>query len=488
MRRLTAVVLAIALVACAPATQRAYVAPTNQTVVSTTEEHQADPPAHLIYVENRSTVDVKVFAITLTDCENVNVQCGVRQMNTRIPADGRQIVVRIEPKNRSLGFHYRFGFSWHADSSGARAALNALATAGDSGSRVRLAAIQHSDSLRNAEEGPRYNELSRSDFTILAPRIVAMRAYPESLVVTPGTRTSIEKIRLLMLDNQGTVLGQTRWIGWRATRGAAEFEPPNMILARRVGRSVIHLNLAPEPEKMLAAPLPDLELPVIVAFPPDPTAPVFEGRALDADGKKPLACVRVALEDSAQNVVARDRSSPQGTFFLTAPRAGTYRVRVETRGWAPVYGPSEVAKEGEEKQHEYVVGFTDQMLTGSREEEFEHARPTVLSMAPTSEPSRPTKKSAAAQPIVSGVTLGGSESMPILGIIGHAPAGTMWTQLVVDSTGHVDIGSVTLPSGTDQRNLTSLTSVLPRLRFAPARDAGKPVCELLRMQVNFQAR
>jgi hypothetical protein len=78
--------------------------------------------------------------------------------------------------------------------------------------------------------------------------------------------------------------------------------------------------------------------------------------------------------------------------------------------------------------------------------------------------------------------------MPILGIIGHAPAGMMWTQLVVDSTGHVDIGSVTLPSGTDQRNLTSLTSVLPRLRFAPARDAGKPVCELLRMQVNFQAR
>jgi hypothetical protein len=86
------------------------------------------------------------------------------------------------------------------------------------------------------------------------------------------------------------------------------------------------------------------------------------------------------------------------------------------------------------------------------------------------------------------VTLGGSESMPILGIIGRAPAGTVWTQFVVDSTGHVDLGSVTMPAGTDPRNLTSATSVLPRLRFTPAREAGKPVCELLRMQVNFSAR
>jgi hypothetical protein len=78
--------------------------------------------------------------------------------------------------------------------------------------------------------------------------------------------------------------------------------------------------------------------------------------------------------------------------------------------------------------------------------------------------------------------------MPILGIIGRAPAGTVWTQFVVDSAGHVDLGSVTMPAGTDQRNLTSAISVLPRLRFVPARDGGKPVCELLRMQVNFSAR
>lgn len=483
MRRLAILALPAAL-ACAPATQRAYVAPTSQTVVSTTEEHQADPPAHIIYIENHSTVDVRVFAISLTDCENVNVQCGVKQMNLRVPADGRQMAVRIEPKNRAQGYFYRFGFSWHADSD-SKAALNALASAGDSSARVKLASMQHADSLRNAEEGPRYNELSRSDFSILAPRVASMRAYPESLVVAPGTRTNIEKVRLLLLDDQGTVLGQTRWVSWRVSRGAIGFEPPYTMVARHPGRATIRFSLAEEPQKMIPTHVNDVEYPVTVAYPPDPNAPVFEGRALDADSKKPLACARVALEDSAQNVVARDRSSTQGTFVLNAPRAGTYRVRVEAKGWAPVYGPSELANEREERQHEYVVRFTEQMLMSpfmEHEDEFDHAHPAALAMIPR------TTNQKSMQPIVSNVTLGGSESMPILGIVGRAPTGTVWTQFVVDSTGHVDIASVTMPTGTDQRNLTSATSVLPRLRFSPARESGKPVCELVRMQLNFSAR
>jgi hypothetical protein len=64
----------------------------------------------------------------------------------------------------------------------------------------------------------------------------------------------------------------------------------------------------------------------------------------------------------------------------------------------------------------------------------------------------------------------------------------MWMQFVVDSTGQVDSKSIILPLGTDQRALTSVTQVLPRVRFSPARDEGKPVCELLRMQVNFSNR
>jgi Carboxypeptidase regulatory-like domain len=478
-------------VACAPAAQRAYVAPSYETIVSTTEQHEANPPSHIIYIENHSTVDVRVFAIQLTNCENVNVRCGVQQMNLRVPAEGRTMAVRIGPNSPTQRWNYSFGFSWHADTSYGKAALNALASAGDTAARVRLAAIQHRDSLRRAETGPHYNELSKSDFTVLAPKIAAMRADPESLVVVPGEHVSIERIRLILLDNQGMVLGQTRWVSSMVMRGAIELEPPYTIVARRLGRGTIRFRLADEPRKMIATPLPELEFPVIVAYPPDPNAPVFEGRALDAESKAPLACARIALEDSSQNVVARDRSTSQGTFSLIAPRPGTYRVRVETPGWAPVYGPSELANDGDEKQHEYLVKFSEQMLMGRFHppaDGFEDARPTALSMRPEAKAPRKGQRSSASQPIVSGVTLGGSESLPILGIIGKAPPGTSWMQFVVDSTGHVDTSSITLSAGADPKSLASVQSVLPRLRFSPARDAGKPVCELLRMQVNFNSR
>lgn len=484
---------AILVVGCAPATQRAYVAPSYATIVSTTEEHEADPPTHIVYVENHSTVPVRIFAISLTNCENVKVTCGVRQTNLRLDPDRREVVIRIEPKNRGQGFHYNFGFSWHVDSASA-IALAALAQAGDSGARVRLAAMQHADSLRRAETGPHYNELSQSDFSVLGPRVASMRAIPDSLVVVPGERTSIERIRLLLLDKQGTVLGQTRWVSWRIMGGmnaAVQFEPPATLVAKRPGRTTIRFSLAQQAQQLIPTPVNDVEYSVVAAYPPDAHAPVFTGRAVGADGKTPLACAAVALEDSAQNVVARDRSGSTGTFVLVAPRTGTYRVRVEAPGWAPAYGPSELAKADEEKQRQYVVQFTEQMLSfrGTRSaDDVEHARPVSLVTPVLEARSGTRRKSGGDQSLVGAVTLGGSETMPILGIVGRAPSGTSWMQFVVDSAGRVEPGSISLPADTSAKRLASAKAMLPRVHFAPARDGGKAVCELLRMQVNFSAR
>ena len=468
------------LVACAPPTQHTYIAPSRETVVSTTEVHDANPPTHLIYVENHSTVPVIVFAIMLTDCENVRMQCGARQMNTRLDAGGRSQVARIQPENRERAMGYRFSFSWRADTSYGTSVLTALAETGDSSARVRLAAMQHADSLRRAEEGPHFNELTKSDFSMIAGRVARMNAYPESLVIAPGERTSIERIRVLLLDNAGSVLGQTRWFRYQIGSGPVQFTPPVTLVGKRPGRTVIRFALADEAQKLLGAPVADLVYPVVVAYAPDPHAPTFEGLAVDADTKTPLACAAVALEDSAQNVVARSRTSEHGTFSLLSPRPGTYRVRVETPGWEPVFGPTELAKADEDRQHQYVVKFAERMLTPRYmrdPDEVEHARPVSMRM-----------EASARKSIVSNVTLGGSEAMPILGIVGRAPVGTMWMQFVVDSTGQVDPKSITLPPGTDQRAVTSVTQVLPRVHFSPARDEGKPVCELLRMQVNFSNR
>jgi len=51
---------------------------------------------------------------------------------------------------------------------------------------------------------------------------------------------------------------------------------------------------------------------VRVAYPGDPHAPTFSGVAVDADRRTPLACADVALEDSAENVVARGRTGGSG--------------------------------------------------------------------------------------------------------------------------------------------------------------------------------
>jgi hypothetical protein len=486
------------LVACAPPAQHTYVAPSYQTIISTTEESQGSPPTHVIYVENRSTVPVIIFALRLENCENVNVSCGVHPSNIKLDAGRREVVERVGAKNTSQGFGYNFSYSFRVDTSYGTKVLGALAEAGDTSARVRLEAQQHADSLRRAETGPHYNDLTRGDFAVLAPRIASMRAYPDSLVLTPGEHVSIERIRLLLLDSTGSVLGQTRWLRWQLSAGALQFNPPRDLVARRPGRSIIRFSLAEDAQKLIPTQINNVEYPVIAAYVISAHSPTFEGLVRDADTKAVLACASVALEDSAENIVARQRSTADGIFSLPAPRPGTYRVRVETPGWAPAYGPSEVAKPDEDRQHQYVVKFTEQLLGYSsyamNGDEIKHARPVALSTIPagTSGASRgkATKKSggAASENLATAVTLGGSESMPILGIVGPAPVGTSWMQFVVDSTGHVEPGSITIPGDTASRHLTSVTNILPRVRFSPAREGGRPVCELLRMQVNFSGR
>ena len=476
--------LALTLGACSSATtQRAYVAPSSETIISDTEVRQADPPTHLIFIENRSTVPVRVFSLSLTSCENIKQLCGPKRANLRVAPGERSLALRIEPDNSHRAFSYYFGFSWHADSAGA-AALNALASSGDAGSAERLASTRRADSIAKAQGGPRYRELTRDDFTALAGRAVSLQAEPESLLIAPGEETSLERLQLLLIDEQGRVVGRTRWVEWSVPGlGVADFLPPDRIIARRPGRMVLRFRLASEAAQSLRTEAMDVEVPIVVAYRIDPHAPTFAGRAVDADSKTPLACVRVALEDSVQNVVISSRTDATGAFYLGAPHTGTYRVRVEMHGWMPAYGPNEVGAADETKQGEYQVRFTEQLLTprtqyGREVEDFQHAQPVAVR----------NEVGARSTSLVQGITLGGSESTPILGIIGRIPPMTTWMQFVVDSAGRVDKGSILIPPGASASAKTSVESVLPRVRFAPAREQGTPVCEMLRMQVNFSPR
>lgn len=482
--------VALALAAPAASAQNRYIAPTRETVVSTTEESSGDAPVHLIYVENRSTVPITVFSVSLTRCENVRGSCSPRPMRLRVRPGRRELAIRVEPANREQAFGYSFGFGWNADSAGL-IALGALASNGNTHAQEQLAAIRRADSLDRAGVGPRGSEMTRDEFGALAGRALRLRPTPDSLVLVPGERSSMERIGVFVVDSQGAVVGRTRALRWQVPYATAlQFAAPDQLVARSPGRAVLRFELADEAQQLVGRPVAAIEVPVRVAYPNDPHAPTFAGVAVDADRRTPLACTDVALEDSAANVVAQARTDAAGAFRLAAPRAGTYRVRAEAYGWAPVYGPPVLARADATVSDELPVRFAERLLAArspwTDQGEFQHASPAAVATGPIGVVTRTSGARAASVPVVSGVTLGGSESFPVLGIIGRAGVGTTWMQFVVDSTGHVDARSLLLPPDTPAASIASVRATLPRIRFAPARAAGQPTCELLRMQVTFR--
>ena len=491
-RALAASFTSLVVAACAPATNKTYVAPTRLTIVSSTEEAQGPPPSHMIYIENRSTVPVTVFSVTLSGCENVKQQCSPRPAKIRIPPGRRELAIRVEPTNVDRGFGYQFGFSWNADSAGVNA-LTALAANGDTRAQGRLTAMQRADSLER--EGGGIRELSRDDFAALAGRVASLRVRSDSLLIEPGEKFDIDRLAILVADSQGVILGRTHWVRFQVNTGGnvIAFAPPSTLTARNVGRAVVRFLLADEAASLVRNPDIDaLDVPVIVAYAPDPHAPTFEGLVMDAESNTPLACARVVLEDSVRNVVARGKTDAMGAFVLLAPHPGSYQVGIEVTGWSPVHGPLEPAAADADVQHRYPVRFTEKLLSTQYfdPDAYQSAYPTAVSASTYSlqQPAGAKKKKASTGTVIRSVSLRGSASMPILNVVGNAAPGTAWAQFVVDSSGQVRPGSISLPSTADSASVESVNLVLPHVRFSPAREAHHPTCELVRMQVNFSPR
>jgi hypothetical protein len=113
--RLAKIFLAVLLTACASQGQRVYLAPSNDTITTTTEEGMGSTPAHNIYVINGSTVPIIVFGVALRDCENVRQQCEPTITNIKIDGGARRLVLHVEPRNTQQGFSYHFGYSWRPE-------------------------------------------------------------------------------------------------------------------------------------------------------------------------------------------------------------------------------------------------------------------------------------------------------------------------------------------------------------------------------------
>ena len=113
--RSATICLAFVIAGCAPQSQRVYVAPTNNSIFTTTEQGLGSTPSQNIYVVNASTEPIVVFGVALRECENIKQRCEPKQTNVKIGAGDRRIVLRVEPANLENAYSYRFSFSWRPE-------------------------------------------------------------------------------------------------------------------------------------------------------------------------------------------------------------------------------------------------------------------------------------------------------------------------------------------------------------------------------------
>ncbi|MBW8771059.1 MAG: hypothetical protein JF589_14985 [Gemmatimonadetes bacterium] len=202
-----ALVLALLLAGSAPlAAQERFIAPTSSTVNAFTEEGVGDNPAHVLYVQNSSTVPIIVFGITLSQCENIRQPCGSRRVKIRVDPNRRVNVGRVEPRDHERGFSYRWNFSFGGDSTDAKAMamLREHGMEFDPAGGLRMIERRPTDapatepSVAQAQAAPPTSPEPRE------PRVIYLGSPPPIPPAPPPTRTLRFKL------GWGSILGWTQ--------------------------------------------------------------------------------------------------------------------------------------------------------------------------------------------------------------------------------------------------------------------------------------
>jgi hypothetical protein len=111
--RLAVAALSLLMAGCATKGERVFVAPTEHTVTARLEPVNDGRGQHVI-VENRSTVDIVVTGVRLSDCENLKNRCELTRMRRTVRPGQRQRVMTILQDNATRGHNFRYSWSWEA--------------------------------------------------------------------------------------------------------------------------------------------------------------------------------------------------------------------------------------------------------------------------------------------------------------------------------------------------------------------------------------
>lgn len=229
----------------------------------------------------------------------------------------------------------------------------------------------------------------------------------------------------------------------------------------------------------------------------DAHAQAEAGIARDARTRQVLECLHVSLVDTAGNALAHTVTDSAGRFMLEAPRPGAYRVRFEAYAWDPLAGPVDTLKDGDFRQRIYPVAFTNMLLPDSTRDTLRLSPSALASRAQVMEDYRRRVKNYDAirafhRKAEEGITWK-SRHLDSIGIRVHYPQ-RMWEigagglvigQLIIDSTGLARRGSWRVIQSTHPDFDKVIRDAIPNLHWQPARNDGRPVCQLTQELVRF---
>jgi hypothetical protein len=207
---------------------------------------------------------------------------------------------------------------------------------------------------------------------------------------------------------------------------------------------------------------------------------VEAGIARDAKLGTPLACLHVALLDSAGSAIQHTVTDSSGQFMLEAPRPGRYRVQFVIYRWEPLVGPVDTLAEGAFKHRVYPLTFANMLVADTSSVRQQGAatkgdardRIQQLDDYLRRDESWAGWQSRRAMQFSSGLRYPDSLFMRTVG-------GSVLARFIVDPTGRARPGSwVTLYASHPQFE-EAVKSTLPYARWMPAQNAGTPVCELV---------
>jgi len=207
---------------------------------------------------------------------------------------------------------------------------------------------------------------------------------------------------------------------------------------------------------------------------------VEAGVARDAKLGTPLACLHVALLDSAGKAIQHTVTDSAGQFLLEAPRPGRYRVQFLVYRWEPLAGPVDTLAEGASRQRVYPLTFANMLIadTSSVRQQGAAAQRDSKEKIQQFDDMLRADESASGWQSRRAMRFAYGLKYPE-DLFTKGVGGSVLARFIVDATGLARTGSwVTLFASSPELEY-AVKSKLPDARWMPAENAGQPVCELV---------